>query len=202
MTTMEVPQAASAGRTTPAGGVVVAATLGDETLPGSEPTKAFLVRDPGGQFRAVVPPEEIMEEGEELFEYTGVNQPSSLQFAAVEEASGKTGAFVVPHVTAIPNSVVLHYDGVEWSREPICLGTEAECEMSPVPAKALPVAGFKVIAIAAADPENAWLLATVPRKSFNSRQKHPPAPRRLGNGGRRGWAGRWGKSTNPSVQNR
>ena len=164
VTTMEIPQAASAGRTTPGGGVLIAARIGGGTLLAPEQTDALLVRDPGGQFRAIVPPEEIMEEGEELFEYTGVNQPSSLQFAAVEEATGKTGAFVVPHVTTIPNSVVLHYDGEEWSREPICLVT-AQCEMSPLPASAKPRQGFKVIAIGAAEPENAWILATVPRKT-------------------------------------
>lgn len=146
---MKIPEAASAGRTTPAGGVVTVAALGGEG------TQALLVRDPGGGFRAVTPPEGFLAEGEELFE------PSeglpSVKLAPSEEASGATGAFVVP--IAKSQTAVLHFDGTEWKREPICL------DAAPEPCQA-PLNGFRVIAVDAAGPGNAWLLAKTPRGGF------------------------------------
>jgi hypothetical protein len=169
VTTMEIAEAASAGRTTPGGGVVVAAEI-TESSPTTESSNALLVRDPGGQFRGVVPPEGALEKGEKLFE---LNQPSSLLFAAVEEGTGKTGAFVVPSIKSPTKySAVLHYDGAEWHREPICLGTEVQCETSPLPAIAKPTAGFEMIAIGGSEPGNVWILATVPRPSGSSAGKN------------------------------
>jgi hypothetical protein len=224
VTALKIPEAASAGRTTPEGGVVIAAIVSAESplaveppatsesappeppstsesaplespvVPESEPlesepstpqppspaesstpeeVKALLLRDRGGQFRAVAPSKGVLEEGEELFQYTEPAHPISVQFAAVDETTGKTGAFVVPHVgEGGLNTAVLHYDGTEWSREAICVGTTVECEMSTLPAKAKPRAGFKVIAIDATGPENAWILAKVGRRSGSESGKN------------------------------
>jgi hypothetical protein len=193
---MKIPKTATAGRTTPAGGVVVAATLAGE---GSE---ALLVRDPGGQFRAVASPKEVLkekepegvaekteeEEGEEkelegeaeaekppvneaseekkegtlvgeeqLFQYSNPAAPSWIKLAAVEEPSGKTGAFVLPYPGKKLSTAILHYDGSTWSREPICVNAApASCEA--------PTGGFEVLALEATGPGNAWLLAKIPRR--------------------------------------
>jgi hypothetical protein len=187
VTALKIPEAASAGRTTPDGGVVIAAIVSAESPLAVEPpaasesappelsslsesstpeeVKVLLMRDPGGQFRAVAPPEGLLGEGEELFQYTEPAHPISVQFAAVEETTGKTGAFVLPYVgEGGLNTVVLHYNGTEWSRETICLSTVAAvCETTPLPASAKN-SKFKAIAIGAAGPENAWILATVGKK--------------------------------------
>lgn len=163
VTAMKIAEAASAGRTTPRGGVVIAGEIG-ESSPTTESSNALLIRDPGGQFRAVIPPEGILEEGEGLFEF---NKPFSLRIAPVEEGTGKTGAFVVPTIKAPTTiySAVIHYDGAEWSREPICVGTAVQCETSPLPASAKPRQGFEMLAIDASEPGNAWILAKAPRKN-------------------------------------
>jgi hypothetical protein len=160
VTELEIPEGSTIGRTTPAGGVVVAATLGRE---GEE---VLLTRNPGASFRAISPPEEFFEEGEELFRRGAGDSAADL--APVEEADGSTGVFLVPGTasTKVLTSVV-HYNGSEWLREPICLGTAAECEMTPVPPKAKPGSGFKVIAVEASGPGNAWLVVEIPRTSFN-----------------------------------
>jgi hypothetical protein len=158
-TELEIPHVANAGRTTPAGGVVTVAQLGPrpETNAESKP-EALLVRDPGGQFRAVEPPEGFLAEGELLFQREGL--APSVHLAAVEEADGKTGAFILPFNTSgkILTSVI-HYDGSSWTREPICVTA------APAPCDVPAVAGTAMIAIEAAGPGNAWMLARLPRES-------------------------------------
>jgi hypothetical protein len=160
---MEIPEVATAGRTTPGGGVVVATQVGSRATGTAEKLQAFLVRNPGGEFRVVLPPEEFLAEGEELFQFTEQGQGTSIRMAAVEEATGATGAFVVPHLpVGHPVTAILHYDGEEWNREQICLSTTAsECEAEPLPEAAEPGLRFKVIAIDAAGPGSAWALAEV-----------------------------------------
>ncbi len=160
VTGIKIPEGAAAGRTTAAGGVVTVAQL-------AEGSRVLLARDPGGSFRSVLPPEGLLGEGERLFE----SSPAGTMLAAVEEPGGKTGAFVVPYVGAVANTKVLHYDGSSWTSEPICLGTHAECTANPVPIKTKPPVGFKVIAIGASGPGNAWLLAKRPAKAFSSKLK-------------------------------
>jgi hypothetical protein len=158
VTELEIPEGSTIGRTTPAGGVVAAATLGREGEP------ALLVRNPGASFRAISPPEEFFEEGEELF-LRGAGD-SSADMAPVEEADGDTGVFLVPSAASTTTlTSVVHYNGSEWLREPICLVTPAECEMTPMPPEAKPGAGFKVLAVEASGPGNAWLLVKIPRLS-------------------------------------
>jgi hypothetical protein len=151
-TEIRIPETASAGRTTPAGGVVTVASLGsDEAAP-----MALVVRDPGGPVRAIVPPEGVLKGEERLFEYNVGGSSSWIKLAAVEEPGGKTGAFVVPSPGKGLNTELLHYDGSSWRREPVCLNAPPAPCQKPGP-------GFGVIAIDADEVGNAWLLAKVPR---------------------------------------
>jgi hypothetical protein len=117
--------------------------------------QVLLVRGPGGAF---VPTAPVSVEGEELQQgeepllktdealYGSKRAPL---IAALEEAGGGAGALVVPVDTAPSAGVegqVLHWDGTRWTREPI-----------DVPAKSKEE--FRVLAIGASSPQNAWLLA-------------------------------------------
>jgi hypothetical protein len=190
----------AAGRTTPAGGLVLATT--------SSP-KSFVVRDPGAGVRAITPPlPELLldqanlaryeaatpEEAERIFSATGEELfGETVRLTAVEEAGGVTGAFVAPAPqTGGVQDGILHYDGESWVREPIC--TTAPKETPPAetppseippgerpateppatepppaevpPAEILPPgcvapegSRFRVVAIEANGPGDAWLLA-------------------------------------------
>lgn len=150
------PFTATAGRTTPAGGVVTVAEL---STAGAKPPEALIVRDPGGAFRAVVPPEPafgeepVLGEKEQLFLDSGSSPRVTL--AAVEEPGGKTGALVAPYPGSGLLTGIVHYDGAHWSREPICVGSGKECEAVPVPGKLLPGTVFGIEGTA---PDNDWLL--------------------------------------------
>ena len=71
---------------------------------GASARQALLLREAGGPFREVPVPEggEGLAAGETLF---GVNSPPLL--AALDEAGGKAGAFVVPFSSSV-ESAVLH----------------------------------------------------------------------------------------------
>ncbi len=146
LTRTSIPATASSGRTTPAGGVVTVASL---VVNGTE-LQDLIVRDPGGSPRAVAGPPEPelkVKEGEKLFE--GGSVPV-VNLAAVEEPTGKTGAFVIPYRKSGEVKAVLHYNGETWSREEAC--------SEPAPAACTPPkVGFKIIE--ATGPGNAWLLA-------------------------------------------
>ncbi|HWA55459.1 MAG TPA: hypothetical protein VG816_14920, partial [Solirubrobacterales bacterium] len=122
---------ASAGRTTPNGGVAVAMTRSTEKL--------LFLRDPGGTLREAPEPGPLHAPGEELFE--------EAPLLAVDEASGHARAYVVPS----GRHTVLDYDGEEWSQEEICLAGV------PAPGCSLPPSGFRALAIEAGGGE-AWLL--------------------------------------------
>jgi hypothetical protein len=126
-----------AGQTTPAGDGALLGTVGS----GTSGRQVVLVRDPGGLFKEVVVPEggEGPQPGEGLF---GINSPPLL--AALREAGGKAGAFVVPSASG-PQGAVLHWDGTSWDRETI--------EVPPSGATQ-----FEVLAISASSTEDAWLL--------------------------------------------
>lgn len=111
-----------------------------------EEHQVLLVRDPGGAFHETAPLEEAgeavaLKEGESLF---AANRAPLL--AAIDEASGHAGALVVPVTKEAPENSVLHWDGSSWTREPIAV---------PGPSSS----DFRVLAIGASGPENAWLLA-------------------------------------------
>jgi hypothetical protein len=150
-----IPETATAGRTTPRGGVVTVAEFGE----GENARQELIVRDPGGPFRMVAPPEEVFppEAGEQLFLH---ESSSKVLLAAIEEADGKTGALIAPAPgSSGPITSIVHFDGTEWDREVICLETIARCELEPVPNSAKPRSGFKVLAIDAAGRGDAWMLA-------------------------------------------
>lgn len=142
---LEFVPGALAGRATPAGGIAVAA----QTVAGEQ---MAIVRDPGGDPHATPDPGEALhsEDGESLFSGEGA---SGVLLAPVDEPGGSTGLFDVP-ATESParQEVVLHFDGGGWSREPICAGFE------PGPACTKPPGAFRVLAIDASGPEDAWLL--------------------------------------------
>ncbi len=117
---------------------------------GSPSHEALLTRDPGGTFTETQPvPAEMLASGEKL--YSAGRAPL---LAALDEAGGRAGAFVVPVQSGAsgPESGVLHWDGTHWTRESI---------------KDLPVSseGFRVLAIGASSTSNAWLLAQLSSSS-------------------------------------
>src|SRR5262249_25461317 len=108
--------------------------------------KTFVIRDPGGRFRAAPEPGVALLPGEELFsEGTG-----GILFVPVEEAGGAVGAFAVPKKAGGPQTGGLHFDGTAWTREPICSAPSGPCTAPGT---------LAVLAIDASGPGNAWLLA-------------------------------------------
>jgi hypothetical protein len=139
-----------AGEMTPRGDGALLGTVGGASH------RVLLVRDPGGAFKEVGPlPAEgqlALQPGETLF---GTNRAPLL--AALDEGE-HAGALVVPvnsESTGV-ESRVLHWNGQEWSSEPIELPKASEEE-----------GGFRVLAIAASSPQNAWLLAQLSSTSRN-----------------------------------
>jgi hypothetical protein len=123
--------------------------------------EVLLVRNPGGSgnaFQETAPlpveseeaplkPGEVgLKIGESLF-----SSSRAPLLAALEEAGGQAGALVVPVISSssgVSEEAVLHWDGHEWTREQIEIPGSRE--------------GFRVLAIAASSPTNAWLLGQVP----------------------------------------
>lgn len=130
---------ASAGRTTPQGGIAVAG----ETEVEGEIAEVLVVRDPGAPAREAPSPESLLIPGEALIAGSGAGR----LLAATEEPGGKVGAFVVPGSL----QGVLAFDGEEWSSEQICTSAE------PAPACKAPESSFDVVAIDAGEGQ-AWLL--------------------------------------------
>jgi hypothetical protein len=128
-----------AGQMTPAGSGVLIGTL-------KSGAQIVLTRNPGQPFQETEPvPATDLEAGEHLFSKAG----RAPLIAPLDEASSTAGAFVVP----IPEGGgserwVLHWDDEkkEWTREPIEIPAASAGE-------------FRVLAIGASSPSNAWLLA-------------------------------------------
>ncbi len=124
--------AAAAGRTTPRGGLVTAAT--------GEEAPLLIVRDPGGTPRAAPePPSAVLEPGESLFAVEGADGP----LLAALEAGGGTRALVVPATAGEAPRAVLSFAAGNWSQESICVG------FAPGPACTAPPSTFRVVAIEA-----------------------------------------------------
>jgi hypothetical protein len=121
------------------------ALLGGVTEAGKE-QQMLLVRDPGGAFTETSTPPPL-EPGESLF----AKQQRAPMVAALEEGSD-AGALVVPvqASSTAAETRVLHWSDAShaWSVEPIEL-----------PQASKEAGGFRVLAIAASSPGNAWLLA-------------------------------------------
>ncbi len=125
-------------------------------------SESVLTRRPGGSFEstALVRTEgETLEPGEEALLKKGEALFASSRaplLAPLEEAAGAAGALVVPVVEAKEASVesqVLHWDGHAWSSEPI-----------EIPARS--ASDFRVLALAADAPNDAWLLAQLARSTY------------------------------------
>jgi hypothetical protein len=138
------------------GGLVL---LSSESV-ASATVQTIITRDPGQPFAQAPPPASsgvgaVLEPGESLYP-TG-HQGSPL-FTAIDE-SAHTGALIVPGGLSTTHPAVLHYDGTQWAREPICTAytrkSNGELESCAVPA-----GGLTVLAVAASAPQNAWLLAS------------------------------------------
>jgi hypothetical protein len=145
-----------AGQMTPRGDGVLAGTA---PASGRSSPQVLLVRKPGGAFAETKPVlhegeassepgEPQLKSGEELF---GVSRAPLI--APLEEADEQAGALVVP--IQKNNGVeeqVLHWDGHSWTREQIAIPAASKED-------------FRVLAIGASSPGNAWLLAQLSSKS-------------------------------------
>jgi hypothetical protein len=126
------------GQMTPTGAGVLIGTVPGQ---GTSPASVLLVRDPGGAFQETgeAPP---LQEGEEL---AGGGRPPLI--APLDEGGGRAGALVVPvgESAQSVDSAVLHWDGGRWTRETIEVPAASSTD-------------FRVLAIGASSPQNAWLL--------------------------------------------
>jgi hypothetical protein len=180
-----IPESTLAARATATGGLAIAAEVKNGASPEIEDT--LLIGDPGARLREIPAPEkklllspqesflgeyesetktEAEKEaffklvGERLFGSEGaaaeVKGAAEDKLVAIEEADGTTGALVVPVARGIaPQDGVLHFADGEWKREPICLNVAPKPCEPPTAAAGT----FKVLAIEATGPGNAWLLA-------------------------------------------
>jgi hypothetical protein len=140
------------GQVTPAG---VGALLGTVTEVKEEVEsthQVLLVHDAGGSSFQEVPkvPEEgegaLLKSGESLF-----GKARAPLLAPLDEGGGHAGALVVPvnsNASGVAEEAVLHWNGNKWTREQIEIPGAKE--------------GFRVLAIEAGSPTNAWLLGQLP----------------------------------------
>jgi hypothetical protein len=117
---------------------------------GEATRQVVLVRNPGGVFQEAP----MLEEGpaalkpeETLF---GVQRAPLL--VALDEGAGKAGALVVPVKRVGVEDSVLHWDGSAWTREAIQVPPASSTD-------------FRVLAVGASAPGNAWLLAQLSSSS-------------------------------------
>jgi hypothetical protein len=150
-----LPVSPLAGQVTAGGSGVLAGTLNPKGECAGGGQQVVLVRNPhhGGAETAFqeTSVEPVAEEGEGALLKPGevlFGSERTPMIAALEESDGKAGALVVPvdEAGSHVEEAVLHWNGSEWSREPI---------EAPQASKE----GVKVLAIAASSPANAWLLA-------------------------------------------
>ena len=143
---------ALSGRITEHGAGVIAGTVPDGEA-SSGVRQILLVRAPGGAFKEA---EAVPDSGagalidpttESLYSRSARRAPL---IAALDEPGGAGGALVVPVINGTQGleNGVLHWTGSAWTREKIEIPQAAEEE-----------GGFRVLAIAASSPTNAWLIA-------------------------------------------
>ncbi len=175
---LDRPQTLSSGpsplasQMTPDGAGMMVGTVPTE---GSGTSQVVLVRNPGDAFQETPPvstegTEALLKEGESLF---GARRAPLI--APLDEGAGKAGALVVPVTeTDDVESGVLHWDGERWTREPIEIPEKSKTD-------------FRVLAIGASSPSNAWLLA-----QLSSKSSYPAGAealfRRLPSKGEEGWS--------------
>jgi hypothetical protein len=112
---------------------------------GAPPREVVLVRKPGGAFEQTAP---LPEEGEaSLREGEALLARRAPLLAPLDEAGGGAGVLVVPVSGGKGvESRVLHWDGTRWNSETIAIPENSRED-------------FRVLAIGASSPSNAWLLA-------------------------------------------
>jgi len=125
------------------------------TVPGEGPSRreVVLARKVGAGFEETAPvpatgETALLKEGEELFdaaESGGFGLGRAPLAAALDEAGGAAGALLVPVRAAGVEKQVLHWDGSKWTSEKIAIPEASAGE-------------FRVLAIGASSPGNAWLL--------------------------------------------
>ena len=151
----QLDQNVLAGQMTPRGDGVL---IGRASSGHGDSQQVLLVRRSGGAFVATKPvptegqplgagEEPLLKAGEALF---GERTPL---LAPLEEADGEAGALLAPvREGAGVESQVLHWDGRSWTSEPIAIPAKSSTD-------------FRVLAIGASEPGNAWLLAQLSTKS-------------------------------------
>jgi hypothetical protein len=143
------------GEMTPSGAGALLGSVGPAS--GGAGREVALVRDRGGSFRetaalTVEGEGALLKPGEVLF-----SRSRAPLLAALDEGAGRSGALVVPVDTGESGATedgVLHWDGSHWTREQIEL-----------PPASLEREDFRVLAIGASSPQDAWLLAQLPQSS-------------------------------------
>jgi hypothetical protein len=142
-TAFKPPKSPLGGEITPAGSGALLGSVGPEKQ--ENPREVLLVRNPGGAFQETkepIPPA-LLGPGEHLFE-----RERTPLLAALDE-NGHAGALVAPAKSGSGiEDGVLHWDGSKWTREKI---EPPEASRSD----------FRVLALSASAPDNAWLLAQV-----------------------------------------
>jgi hypothetical protein len=143
-------QMTAAGSGVLVGTVPAAPSTPEPCTPKAQPV--VLVRDPGGPFKetAALPKEgeAALAPGERLF-----CPKRAPLVAALDEAGSHAGALVVPvKESGKVESSVLHWDGSTWTREPIAVPAASSTD-------------FRILAIGASSPSNAWLLAQLSSES-------------------------------------
>jgi hypothetical protein len=143
---------------TPQGGVLLA---GEGQQSGGGSLQSVVTRNPGGSFTQAPAPagggaEAVVSPSEDLFpRSSSAGRQSSDPLIATFDEKGVTQALVVPVWQTSGKALapgVLRYDGHAWTREPLCSRYESEA--------CTPISGtVEPLAIAAASPQSAWLLA-------------------------------------------
>lgn len=138
------------GEMTPGGSGVLAGKVPTSEAGSGGAREVLLVRNPGGAFQETEPVPAALLKPEEIL-FAPHRAPL---IAALDEGDSKAGALVVPVYKGAAGieGAVLHWNGTEWAREPI---------ETPKPLEE----GFRVLAIAASSPSNAWLLAQLSSQS-------------------------------------
>jgi hypothetical protein len=136
---------ALSGRTTHDGGAVL---VGRDTARPVGTQVVVLHHEPGGGWRALpAPPPDVLlpAEGEAPAESLAAdNGGGAIADAAFDEA-GRTGLLFAPFGRSVADGVI-HFDGEQWSREPVEVPVGSESKL-------------RIFAIDATGPGNAWALA-------------------------------------------
>jgi hypothetical protein len=120
--------------------------------------ETVITRSQSGTFAAAPAPssgegEAVLDAGEQLY------SPTAPLAVALDEADHATGALVVPQPSSHGDATagLLHYDGTQWTREPLCESYSS----GPTCTTTEQFESLHILALAASSPQNAWLLASI-----------------------------------------